>query len=132
MEKTLVILKPDAVRRKLVGNIISRFENKNFNIADMKLVVLSNDIIKEHYAHIKNIPAYPEIVEFMTSGPVVVMVLEGENVIKFVRNMIGKTNILEATPGTIRGDFGTSLTENIIHASDSPENAEIEIRRFFS
>lgn len=131
MEKTLVILKPDAVKRKLMGEIIQRFEKKNISIIEIKMTTLSKEILLEHYAHVKDKPIFGEMVDFMASGQVAIMVLAGENVIKTVRTMIGKTSSYESLPGTIRGDFGFHSFENLIHASDSVENADIEIKRFF-
>lgn len=131
MEKTLVILKPDAVKRKLVGEIISRFEKKNFTITSMKMMTIDKSTAHEHYSHVKDLPFFEEMISYMTSGPVVVLIIEGERVIDSVRNMIGKTSNFEALPGTIRGDFGYHRYENIIHASDSVKSAEIEIKRFF-
>lgn len=132
MEKTYVMLKPDAVKRGLIGEIISRIERKNLKITDMKMFNLTEDILKEHYSHIANEPFFPGIVEFMVSGPVVGMIVEGENAVYAVRQIIGATKWMEATPGTIRGDFASgSISENLIHASDSIESAKIEIARFF-
>ena len=131
MERTYIMLKPDAVRRGLMGEIISRIERKNFKITNMKMMTLGEDIIKEHYAHLADKPFFPEIVEYMTSGPVVAMIVEGEEVVKGMRILMGATKWLEASAGTIRGDYANSTTENLIHGSDSVENAEIEINRFF-
>ncbi len=132
MEQTLVIIKPDGVKRKLTGRIIQRFEDKNLTIREMYQGVISEDIAKSHYAHLKDKAFFPELIAYMTSGPVVFLLLEGNDAIALVRQMLGATNILKAVPGTIRGDFACSTTENIVHASDSPENAAIEIQRFFS
>lgn len=132
MEKTIVIIKPDGVKRKLVGKIIQRFEERNLIIKDLQQRTLDESLVKAHYAHLIDQPFFNEILSYMTSGPVIVMILEQENVIQIVRKMIGPTNALEAPSGTIRGDFAINTSENIIHASDSPESAEIEIRRFFS
>ncbi|MEO1771717.1 MULTISPECIES: nucleoside-diphosphate kinase [Enterococcus] len=132
MEQTLVIIKPDGVERKLIGRIIQRFEDKNLTIKEMYQGVISKDVAESHYAHLKDKSFFPELIAYMTSGPVVCLLLEGNDVIALVRQMLGATNILKAVPGTIRGDFACSTTENIVHASDSPENAAIEIRRFFS
>ena len=131
MERSYIMLKPDAVRRRLMGEIISRIERKNFKITNMKMMTLGEDIIKEHYAHLADKPFFPEIVEYMTSGPVVAMIVEGEEVVKGMRILMGATKWLEASAGTIRGDYANSTTENLIHGSDSVENAEIEINRFF-
>ncbi len=132
MEQTYIMLKPDAYKRKLLGKIITRIEEKNFTIKHMKLIILTPEILSEHYAHLVHLDFYPELVAFMTSAPVVGMVVEGENAIQGMRNLMGKTKWFEAEAGTIRGDFANTTTENLIHGSDSPENAEIEIKRFFS
>lgn len=132
MERTLVILKPDAVARKLVGEIISRFEKKNFNITRIRMTTISENTAKEHYDHVKTESIYEDMMKFITSGPVIIMVLEGNRVIQTIRNMIGRTSSFDSLPGTIRGDFGSHRFENLIHASDSVESAEIEIERFFN
>lgn len=131
MERTYIMLKPDAVKRRLAGRIIARVEDKNLTITNMKMFTLNEEILKEHYAHIADKPFFPEIVAFMTSGPVVGMIVEGPNAVQAMRNLMGATKCLEATPGTIRGDFAITNGENLIHGSDSVENAEIEIKRFF-
>jgi nucleoside-diphosphate kinase len=131
MERTLVILKPDAVQRKLVGEILTRFEKKNLTVKELKMMDISNETAKEHYAHVKDMPFFPDMVEYITSGPVVAMILEGEKVIHSVRSMIGKTSTFDSLPGTIRGDMGSHRFQNLIHASDSTESAEVEIKRFF-
>lgn len=131
MERTLVILKPDAVRRKLVGEIISRFERKNLEITQMKVTNIERNVAIEHYAHVRELPIFEDMINFLTSGPVVVMIITGVNAISVVRNMVGKTSCYESAPGTIRGDFGYHRFENLIHASDSVESAELEIKRFF-
>ncbi len=131
MERTLVILKPDAVERKLIGEIITRFEKRNFKIIDMKMTKISREKAEEHYSHISEMPFFDDMIDYITMGEVVIMILEGENVIKIVRNMIGKTSSIESSPGTIRGDFGYHRFMNLIHASDSVESAEKEIIRFF-
>ena len=131
MERTYIMTKPDAHKRKLLGRIISRIEDKGYNIVDMKMIMLTEEVLKEHYAHIKDKPFFPEIVEFMTSGPVVAMIVEGREVVKGMRILMGPTQWSEAAPGTIRGDFCNFTGENLIHGSDSVENALIEINRFF-
>lgn len=131
MERTYIMLKPDAIRRGLAGAIISRIEAKGFRIVEIKSIMLSKTILKEHYAHLVKKPFYHEIEDFMMSGPVWGMIVEGENAVEAMRNMIGPTKIEEAPAGTIRGDFAFSTSENIIHGSDSMESAEIEIQRFF-
>lgn len=131
MERTLVILKPDTVKRKLMGEIITRFEKKNFCITAMKMMKIHSNVAEEHYEHVKSESIYDEMIIFFTSGSVLVLIIEGNNVIQAVRNMIGRTSYLDSPPGTIRGDYGSHRFENLIHASDSIENAEIEIKRFF-
>lgn len=130
-ERTYIMLKPNAIKRRLMGEIISRIEKKGFEITNMKLFTLTPELIKEHYAHIADKPFYPDVESFMTSGPVLGMIVEGEDVVQGMRNLMGPTKWLEAPAGTIRGDYAISNGENIIHGSDSPENAEIEIKRFF-
>jgi len=131
MEKTLIILKPDAVKRKLIGKIISRFENKNFNIEEIKFCIIKKELVEIHYSHVKELSIYEDMLNYMISGPSMIMIIEGENVIQTIRNMIGKTKSSESNPGTIRGDYGSHKFENLIHASDSVESANIEIKRFF-
>ena len=132
MERTYIMLKPDAIKRGLIGEIISMIEKKGFYITDMKMFKLNEEILKEHYAHLIEKPFFPEIVEYMTSGPVLGMIVEGEEVVKGMRKLMGATKWLEAEPGTIRGNYANSTTMNLIHGSDSVENAEIEIKRFFN
>ncbi len=131
MERTLVFLKPESVMRGLVGEILSKFEKKGFTIVGLKMVWLSREKAEELYEMHKGKHFFEELVNHVTSGPVVAMALEGPNAISVVRNMIGKTDPAEAGPGTIRGDYGLTVTKNVIHASDSPENAERELRIFF-
>lgn len=131
MNKTYVMLKPDAVERSLIGDIISRIEQKGYDIADIKKFNFTADVCDEHYAHLCDKPFYPEIVSFMTRGPVIGMIVEGDNVVDGIRDLIGPTDYREAAPDTIRGMYATSMGENLVHASDSSENAEIEIKRFF-
>ena len=131
MERTLVILKPDAVARKLVGEILARFERRNFEITRMEMTVIGRKTAEEHYAHVITEPIYDDMISFITSGSVVIAILEGNRVIQTVRNMIGKTSSFDSPSGTIRGDYGSHRFENLIHASDSEESAEIEIKRFF-
>ncbi|HHX18274.1 MAG TPA: nucleoside-diphosphate kinase [Clostridium sp.] len=131
MERTLVILKPDSVRRKLVGEIISRFEKKNFTITHIKMTTLDIETASIHYFHVKGESFFNDLIKYMTSGPVIIIILSGNKVISTVRNMIGKTSSFDSLPGTIRGDFGSHRFENLIHASDCVENAELEIKRFF-
>ncbi|KNY26198.1 nucleoside-diphosphate kinase [Pseudobacteroides cellulosolvens] len=131
MERTLVILKPDAVERKLIGEIITRFEKRNLEIINMKMTKISREKAEEHYSHISGMPFFNDMIDYITMGEVVIMMLEGENAINMVRNMIGKTSSIESSPGTVRGDFGYHRFMNLIHASDSVESAEKEIIRFF-
>lgn len=131
IERTYIMLKPDAIERGLMGAVISRIENKGYKIVDAKMMNLDEAILKEHYAHIADRPFFPEIVKYMTRGPVFGMIVEGENAVKGMRIIMGATKFEDATAGTIRGDFANTTAENVIHGSDSVENAEIEIKRFF-
>lgn len=131
-EQTFVMIKPDAVQRGLIGNIISRFEQKGIKLVAMKLVSVSKELAKKHYEVHKGKPFFEPTVNYITSSPVVAMVLEGENAINIVRTMMGKTNPVEATPGTIRGDFGQFIGRNIVHGSDGPDTAEFEINLWFT
>lgn len=131
MERTYIMLKPDALKRGVAGEIISRIERKGYKIAEAKTMQLGEAILKEHYAHIADKPFFPELVEYMTSGPVLAMIVEGPDVVQGMRILMGATKWEEAAPGTIRGDYAFCTTENLIHGSDSVENAEIEIKRFF-
>lgn len=131
MERTYIMLKPDAIKRGLIGEIISMIEKKGFYITDMKMFKLNEEVLKEHYVHLIEKPFFPELLEYMTSGPVLGMIVEGEEVVKGMRKLMGATKWLEAEPGTIRGKYANSTTMNLIHGSDSSENAEIEIKRFF-
>lgn len=131
MEKTLVIFKPSAMQRGLVGQILTRFQQKGLVIAGMKMMQLDEKILREHYAHLVDKPFFPSLLESMMACPVIVMCLQGRDAIKVVRLMTGATNGREALPGTIRGDFSMSGQENIVHASSSPEDAEVEVARFF-
>lgn len=132
MQKTLVILKPSAIQRGIAGEIISRFEKKGLQIVGMKMAELSDEILENHYAHLKNKPFFSRIKNSMQTSPVILMVVKGVGAVEVVRKMTGVTNGREALPGTIRGDYSVSVQENIVHASDSIENADIEIKRFFS
>lgn len=131
MERTLILFKPDAVQRRLVGRIIARIEEKGLKIVGLKMIRVSRELAEKHYAEHREKPFYPELVSFITSAPVVAMVVEGPRAVEVVRKMMGKTNPLEAEPGTIRGDFGLSVTMNLIHGSDSPASAAREIALFF-
>jgi nucleoside-diphosphate kinase len=131
MERTLIILKPDAIQRRLIGRLIQRFEDKGLAVGGMKLMRISRDLAERHYAPHKGKPFYPGLIDYITSGPVVVMVLQGERCIEIARTMMGKTFGYEASPGTIRGDFGASRSFNLIHGSDAPESAKTEIALYF-
>jgi len=130
-QKTLVLLKPDAVNRRLMGEIISRFEKKGLKIVAMKMLWLSRERAEKHYEVHKDKPFYESLIDYITSGPIVAMVLEGDRAIEVVRKMMGKTNGIEAEPGTIRGDFAMSIQNNLVHGSDSEESAKREIPIFF-
>lgn len=132
MEKTLILLKPCTVQRRLVGEVINRLERKGLRIVGLKMMQLGDDILNEHYAHLRERPFFPWLIASMKSAPVVAMCVEGNSAVKVVRDIVGATNGRKATPGTIRGDYSMSGQENIIHASDSVETAEIEMRRFFA
>lgn len=132
MEQTLIIFKPSAIERAIVGSVLSRFERKGLTITAMKMIQLSEELLRQHYAHLVDRPFFPLILKSMTASPVIVMVLRGLDAIAVVRAMTGATNGRKAEPGTIRGDYAVSGQENIIHASSSPEDAEVEIKRFFS
>lgn len=132
MERTLVLIKPDGVAKRVCGNIISRFERRGLTIAALKLLRVSPEQAARHYAEHQGKPFYLELIEFITSAPVVAMVLSGENAVTAVRAMMGPTNPAEAAPGTVRGDFGLSVGQNIIHGSDSIASAEREIGIFFT
>lgn len=131
MERTLIILKPDAMQRRLTGRIIQRFEDKGLIIAGMKLMSISRELAERHYAPHKGKPFYPPLIDYITSGPVTVMVLQGDRCIEIARKLMGKTFGFEADPGTIRGDFGATKTYNLVHGSDSTETAETEIALYF-
>jgi nucleoside-diphosphate kinase len=130
-EKSLIIIKPDAVQRNLVGEVISRLEKKGLKIIGMKMMSIEDTLLEEHYAHIKDKPFFPGIRDFMKSCPVIVMAVEGINVVSSLRLIVGPTKGWEADAGTIRGDFSLSTQSNIVHASDSVESGEIEVKRFF-
>ena len=131
MEQTLVLVKGDGVRRRLVGEIIRRIEAKGLDIRSMQLMEVSHELAEEHYAEHREKPFFEELVEFITTTPVVVMRVEGEGAIQVTRRLIGATNPAEAGPGTIRGDLALSLPDNLVHGSDSPESAERELKLFF-
>jgi nucleoside-diphosphate kinase len=131
VEETLVLVKGDGVRRRLVGEIIRRIEAKSLDIDAMKLMDVGRDLAEEHYAEHRDKPFFEELVEFITSTPVVAMRIKGEGAIKVMRNLMGSTNPAEAAPGTIRGDLALSLPDNLVHGSDSPESAARELGLFF-
>jgi len=132
MEKTFIILKPDCMEKKLAGQVLQRFESEGFKIVATKMARLEAPILREHYAHVADLPFFPEIEEFMSSRPVIMLALQGENVIQRVRDLLGPTDSTKAPKGTIRGDFGTDMMRNVVHASDGPETAEAELKRFFA
>ena len=130
-ERSLILLKPDCVKKAHCGEVIARYEKAGFTIRGAKMMSLSDEILAEHYSHVADKPFFPNIRDFMQSAPVIAMILEGDDVISKVRGMLGPTNSAEAPEGTIRGDFGEDMMINVCHASDSPENGEIEVNRFF-
>ena len=131
MERTFIAIKPDAVQRGLIGQIIQRFETKGFKLVGLKLMNVSKELAEEHYGVHRERPFFAGLVSFLTSSPVVAMVWEGDGVIASARKIIGATNPLESAPGTIRGDFGVSIGRNLIHGSDAPETAQQEIALWF-
>ena len=132
IQKTYVMLKPDAVGRRLIGKVLTRFEEKGLKIVAMKLRMIPEELAKEHYGEHKDKPFFNGLIEYITSGPVLTMVIEGDEAISVIRKIVGATNPQEADIGTIRGDFGMDTGRNIIHASDAPESAEREINLFFN
>ena len=132
MERTLVLLKPDCVQRRLMGEILTRFERKGLNVIAMKMMQVTPDLAKQHYAEHVEKPFYPGLEEFITGGPIVALILEGLEVIQVVRDMLGATNGLKAAGGTIRGDFSSSRQMNLVHASDGPEASAREIELYFN
>lgn len=131
MEQTFFMIKPDGVRRHLMGAILSRVEAKGLNVRAMRLLTIDRELASKHYAEHKGKGFYEELIAFITSGPVLAMVLEGPEAVRQVRAMMGATNPAEAAPGTIRADFATVMSENVVHGSDSPESARREIGLFF-
>lgn len=131
MQRTLVLLKPDCVQRRLMGTIISRFESKGMNIVAMKMLRVSPELAKQHYAEHVSKPFYPALESFITSAPIVAMAIDGLEAVQVVRDMLGATNGLKASAGTIRGDFSSSRQMNLVHASDSPESAARELKLYF-
>lgn len=131
MEETLIILKPDCMEKRIAGEVITRFEQAGFEMVAAKIMRLDAPILREHYAHVADKPFFPEIEEFMSSRPVMSLILRGEGVIAKVRDLLGPTNSQEAAKGTIRGDLGTDMMRNVAHASDSVDTAAAEKKRFF-
>ncbi|MCC7087176.1 MAG: nucleoside-diphosphate kinase [Pirellulales bacterium] len=131
MERTLILLKPDCVQRRLSGRILARFEDKGINLIALKMLQVTPDLAKKHYAEHVNKPFYPALEQFITGGPIIVAVLEGLEVIRVVRDMLGPTSGLKAAAGTIRGDFSSSRQMNLVHASDGPDAAQREIGLYF-
>jgi nucleoside-diphosphate kinase len=131
-ERTFVMIKPDAHGRRLSGEILARFERRGFTIRGLKLLQVSRDQAAQHYAEHEGKPFYPDLLDFITSGPVVAMVLEGPAAVSTVRTMMGATNPLDSAPGTIRGDYALEIGENAVHGSDSPESAERELAIYFT
>jgi nucleoside-diphosphate kinase len=125
------MVKPDGVRRGLIGEVVRRMENKGLMVRAMKLFTIDRDLAERHYGEHRSKPFFEELVSFITSGPVVAMVVEGPSAVSAARQVMGATNPLDAAPGSIRGDFATAITENVVHGSDSPESAEREVELFF-
>ena len=130
--KTFFMIKPDGVKRNLIGEVITRVEEKGFEITKIKMMMISKSLAEEHYGEHKDKPFFNDLVEFITSGPVVAIQVEGENVVAQIRNLMGVTNPSDATPGSIRGDLATELDQNVVHGSDSDTSAERELNLFFS
>jgi nucleoside-diphosphate kinase len=131
LETSLILLKPDCVAKKLCGEVLSRFESEGFRIRGLKMMQLTDELLREHYSHLADRPFFPEIVAFMKSSPVVALALSGDDVITRVRDLLGPTDSRQAAKGTIRGDLGLDQMVNVCHASDGPEAAEAELQRFF-
>ena len=131
MEKTLILIKPNAIQRGLVGDIVTRFERKGLKIAGMKMLFMTDELVREHYAHLVERPFFPYLKASMQAAPLIACCIEGAEAVETVRLMVGVTNSRKALPGTIRGDFSMSGEQNVVHASDSVETAQIEINRFF-
>lgn len=131
MERTLILVKPDGVHRGLIGQIINRFETRGLKLVGMKFIQMTDELAAKHYAIHKGKPFYEKLVAYIVSGPVVAMVWEGQEAISAARKTMGATNPIEASPGTIRGDFGMEIGRNLVHGSDSPENAAEEVSLFF-
>lgn len=131
METTLILFKPDAIEKRIVGTVLQRFEQAGFTIRGTRMLQLTRELLDEHYAHIADKPFFPEIVEFMSKTPVIALALAGDDVINRVRDLLGPTDSTKAPAGTIRGDYGETVMINVCHASDSPEAAAAELKRFF-
>lgn len=131
VEETFIMIKPDAVRARKSGEIITRIERSGLTIERMEMCTLTDDVVKKHYAHLADKPFFPSLVAFMTSGPVVKMIVSGPSAIKKMRMLMGATDPVEAAPGTIRGDYAVDVNSNVIHGSDGPDTAKLEIERFF-
>lgn len=131
MQKTLIIFKPDCMEQRHVGNVLARFESAGFNLIGAKMAQLTPQLLRAHYAHVADKPFYPEIESFMSSRPVLIVALAGDDIVQKVRDLLGPTDSRKAAKGTIRGDFGTEMMKNVVHASDSEENGKTEIARFF-
>ncbi len=126
MQKTFIIFKPDCMEKHIVGTVLSRFEAAGFDIIGIKMMRLTPEVLREHYAHVASKPFYPDIEQFMSSRPVIALALQGNDIVQRVRDLLGPTDSRKAAKGTIRGDFGTEMMKNVVHASDSDENAAIE------
>ena len=131
MQRTFIIFKPDCMAQHHVGNVLNRFENAGFTIVGCKMARLTPALLRTHYAHVADKPFYPEIEKFMSSSPVIMLALEGDDIVQKVRYLLGPTDSRKAAKGTIRGDFGTEMMKNVCHASDTVENAQAELARFF-
>lgn len=131
MEKTVVLLKPDCVQKGLMGEVLKRFEAQGFRVVGCKMMQLDDAILKDHYAHLVELPFFPEILGFMQSSPIMALALEGVGIIQKVRDFIGPTDSTKAEKGTVRGDLGEDKMRNVVHASDSSESAQAELSRFF-
>ncbi|MFT5468662.1 MAG: nucleoside-diphosphate kinase [Verrucomicrobiales bacterium] len=131
-ETTLILLKPDCVSKGHCGDVLKRLESEGFKIRGVKMISLTDELLAEHYSHIADKPFFPNVVEFMQQTPVIAVAVEGENVINKVRDLLGPTDSTKADPGTIRGDFGVDMQTNVVHASDGPDSAAAELKRFFS
>jgi nucleoside-diphosphate kinase len=130
-ERTLVLVKPDGVRRRLIGEVIRRIEDKGYDIAELRMLTIDESLAKSHYAEHVDKPFFDELVSFITSGPIVAMIVEGDDAVAGMRQLMGATNPLDAAPGSLRGDYASVITENIVHGSDSLESAKREVDLFF-